>query len=201
MEAIHARGGMNPELAASFQKQVLDVDTRLRPVEIAFSQALVEATRMLRNILIVASIVLFVAIAWIVLLVLRSTFTRIRASEGMFRSAFHQAAVGMLKMEPDGRILEANEAICAVLGYTVSKINKLNFTDLIHADDRVGIVGNGASIDWSVCQIPCEHRFLREDGATRWLRWTASRIEGDSENRERIFAIIEDVSDSRRLAD
>ncbi len=41
----------------------------------------------------------------------------------------------------------------------------------------------------------------REDGSTRWVRWTASRIEGDPGDRERVVAIIEDVSDSRRLAD
>ncbi len=73
IEAIHARGAMNAELADSFQKKVLDVDARLRPVETAFSQSLVDGTRILRTVLIVSSIVLFLAIAWVVLLVLRST--------------------------------------------------------------------------------------------------------------------------------
>ena len=116
MEAIHARGGMNAELAASYRQKVLDVDTGLRPVEIAFSQSLLDGTRALRTVLILISVVMFVIIAWIVTVVLRSTLLRIRESEGMFRAAFHQAAVGMLKMKLDGRILEANETICRILG-------------------------------------------------------------------------------------
>ena len=201
IEAIHARRAMNPELAASYQTKLLEVDARLRPVETAFSQSLVDGTRMLKTVLIVASIVLFLAIAWIVLLVLRSTLARIHASEGKFRAAFHQAAVGMLKMSSDGRIVEANEAICIVLGYSSVQIAQMLIVDLLHPEDRVAIVGEGSTIDWSLFQIPSEHRFLRKDGATRWLRWTASRIEGDRGDRERVFAIIEDVSDSRRLAD
>ncbi|MEO7936825.1 MAG: EAL domain-containing protein [Dokdonella sp.] len=201
IEAIHASDAMNPELAASYQTKLLEVDARLRPVETAFSQSLVDGTRMLKTVLIVASIVLFLAIAWIVLLVLRSTLARIHASEGKFRAAFHQAAVGMLKMSSDGRIVEANEAICIVLGYSSVQIEQMLIVDLLHPEDRAAIVGEGSTIDWSLFQIPSEHRFLREDGATRWLRWTASRIEGDRGDRERVFAIIEDVSDSRRLAD
>ena len=201
IQSVHARGGMNAELALSFQQQVLDVDARLRPVETAFSQSLVDGTRILKTVLIVASIVLFLAIAWIVLLVLRSTLARIRASEGTFRAAFHQAAVGMLKMSSDGRILEANEAICIVLGYSSAQIRQKRIADLLHPDDRSAIVAEGFALDWSVLEIPCEHRFVCEDGATRWVRWTASRIEGDPGDRERVFAIIEDISDSRRLAD
>jgi diguanylate cyclase (GGDEF)-like protein/PAS domain S-box-containing protein len=202
MEAIHARGGMNAQQTADFQRQVQAVDARLRPIELAFSQALVDGTRMLKAVLIAASILLFLAIAWVVIIVLRSTLARIRASEGVFRAAFHQAAVGMLKMRPDGKILEANEAICSILGYSPSGMRQMRMIDLVHALDITDIaVDDNAEIDWSRCGSPGEHRFLREDGGIRWLRWTVSRIDGESGGEELVFAIVEDVSDSRRLAD
>ncbi len=202
MEALHSRGAMSDVLSASYQRKILSVDARLKPIELAFSQALVGGTRLLRVSLIGASIVLFLVIAWIAIIVLRSTLARIRLSEGVFRSAFHQAAVGMLKMRANGQILEANDAICQVLGYPSAQLKGRYLGDSLHAEGLAEIAAeDGKSIDWSRCEHPNEHRFLREDGSTRWLRWTASSIESEVADEQRIFAIFEDVSDSRQLSD
>ncbi|MGB3048834.1 MAG: PAS domain S-box protein, partial [Dokdonella sp.] len=115
MEAAHAAGQVTVAQTHAWQRRILELDATLRPIEAAFSQSLVDGARMLKTILTVASILLFLAIAGVLILILRWSLRRIHASEGMFRSAFHQAAVGMLKMKLDGRILEANEAIGEIL--------------------------------------------------------------------------------------
>src|SRR5207342_738993 len=55
-------------------------------------------------------------------------------------------------------------------------------------------------IDWDSDNVPIEGRFLRSDGGTIWARWTASVIRLGEDTEERVFAIIEDVSQARQLA-
>ncbi len=201
MEASRARSEVSATQSATWQSRIFAADELLRPIEISFSQSLVDGTRMLKRVLIIASILLFLAIAWFAILVVRWTLRRIRASEGMFRSAFHQAAVGMLKMHLDGQILEANEAICEILGYTAEQLRGKRWSGFLHAEDLAEIApGAQGKIDWALCEIPVEHRFSRADGSSRWLRWTASMIDSDTGGNERVFAIVEDVSESRHLA-
>src|SRR6185369_9776918 len=42
----------------------------------------------------------------------------LRKSEGRFQSAFTHAAVGMVLVAPDGRIVEANGSLARMLGHT-----------------------------------------------------------------------------------
>lgn len=202
MEASYTRGGVSVAQTEAWQRQISVVDEILRPIEAAFSQSLVDGTRMLKRVLIIASILLFLAVSWLTILILRWILRRIRASEGVFRSAFHQAAVGMLKMRLDGQILEANAAICEVLGFPAEKLQGRRLGAILDAEALAAIAtGADGAIDWTLCEDAIEHRFLCADGSSRWLRWTASMIDGDSDGNERVFAIIEDVSESRRLAE
>ncbi|MBK9468702.1 MAG: EAL domain-containing protein [Gammaproteobacteria bacterium] len=170
--------------------------------ETAFSESMVRGTRLLRNILLGVSVLIFLVVSWLVIVVLRSTLYRIRDSEGTFRAAFHQAAVGMLRMKTDSRILEANETIGHILGRAPERLAGMRWIDLVHEEDRSLVEADeGEQIDWSKRTEPSEHRFLREDGSTRWLRWTVSRIDGHVRGKERVFALVEDVSEARRLSD
>ncbi|MGB4105373.1 MAG: PAS domain S-box protein, partial [Candidatus Microthrix parvicella] len=170
--------------------------------ETAFSESMVRGTRLLRNILLGVSVLIFLVVSWLVIVVLRSTLYRIRDGEGTFRAAFHQAAVGMLRMKTDSRILEANETIGHILGRAPERLAGMRWIDLVHEEDRSLVEADeGEQIDWSKRTEPSEHRFLREDGSTRWLRWTVSRIDGHVRGKERVFALVEDVSEARRLSD
>lgn len=202
IEASYAHGEVSSTQAAAWQQQIVAIDVTLRPIETAFSQALVDGMRMLKRILIIASILLFVGVSWLTMMIVRSTLRRIRASEGVFRSAFHQAAVGMLKMRLDGQILEANAAICEVLGYPAQRLQGQQFSKILHAETLVAIAaGADGAVDWALCEDATEHRFLCADGSSRWLRWTATMIDGDTYGNGGVFAIIEDVSESRRLTE
>ena len=53
-----------------------------------------------------------------------------------FKSAFEFSGIGMMIINPEGRILESNNAISNFTGYTRSELLKLNFLDLGHPEDN-----------------------------------------------------------------
>ncbi|MGB0133698.1 putative bifunctional diguanylate cyclase/phosphodiesterase [Dokdonella sp.] len=202
IELAYQQGTPDPATIKAFQDRAQAVNSSLRPIETTFSESMLQGTRLLRNVLLGISVVLFLIVSWLVIVVLRSTMNRIRGSESTFRAAFHQAAVGMLRMNVDSRILEANETIGHILGRTPDRLAGMRLVELMHAEDRSSVApSDSEAIDWSLHLKPSEHRFLREDGSTCWLRWTVSMIDGDTHGKERVFALIEDVSEARRVSD
>ncbi|MCB1571569.1 MAG: PAS domain S-box protein, partial [Xanthomonadales bacterium] len=89
-----------------------------------------------------------------------------------------------------------------ILGRSAQNLCRLNLADIVHADDLDAMKSaDGHGIDWTRRTSPSEHRFLCEDGSTRWLRWTVSMVDGDISGKERVFGVAEDVSEARRLSD
>ena len=196
MEVAHAAGALSEAQIADFQNRALVINQRLRPIEIGFSKSLVDGARLLTTILVVLSILTFIMLACAMTYVFRVSLRRIRDSEGAFRAAFHQAAVGMLKTDVEGRIVEANEAIGRILGIPLVQLYRMRLDELRHRTDTSGrdIEREGSA------ESASEHPFVRSDGSTRWLRWTLSMLDLEPGKKRRLFAIVEDVSESRRLA-
>jgi diguanylate cyclase (GGDEF)-like protein/PAS domain S-box-containing protein len=60
----------------------------------------------------------------------------LEASERRFHSAFTHASIGMALLGFEGRILQANPALCALLGHDDESLLKSNLRQLVHDDDR-----------------------------------------------------------------
>jgi diguanylate cyclase (GGDEF)-like protein/PAS domain S-box-containing protein len=195
------RGPLDQARIDSYQQRLQKLADSLRPLELAFSQTLVHGSRMLRRLLLIGSAGMLLGIAWYAYVILRWTLRSIQDSEGKFRAAFHQAAVGMLKMDRLGNFVEANEALGDILGYRHEELLKKNLIDILHPDELAQVMSDpDGEIDWEARSVPADCRFLRRDGSTLWGRWTASVINLGKNSEDRIFAIIEDVSQARLLA-
>jgi diguanylate cyclase (GGDEF)-like protein/PAS domain S-box-containing protein len=59
----------------------------------------------------------------------------LQASEQRFHSAFSHAAIGMALVQPDGRVLQVNAALCALLGADEAALLGRPFQAVVHADD------------------------------------------------------------------
>jgi len=201
IQAARARGRLSAAQVSDYQQRVIDIDRRVRPIELAFSKSLLRGANLLRKILLTASVVIFLVIAWCALAVLRWTFGRVRESEGKFRAAFHQAAVGMAKMDRDGRIIEVNETFSEILGHPPQRLIGSSFFELFHPNEMAHIGCDPESgIAWDTLGAPMDQRLLRSDGRTVWGRWTASVIRNGRGDPDRVFVIIEDVSEAHQLS-
>ncbi|WP_431855263.1 PAS domain S-box protein [Azospirillum sp.] len=121
-----------------------------------------------------------------------------RCSDERARSVFAQAAVGLERVALDGRILEANDKLGAILGCAPEEIAGRSFRDLTHPDDRAA---EEALLDHLlVGDIPSyavEKRYLRKDGSPVWVRVTSSlaRITGTEEAYR--ISVVEDIGERK----
>lgn len=125
----------------------------------------------------------------------------LHASEEMYHVAFDLAAVGMACVNADGRLFRVNEKYCEITGYSRAELLGMPVLNLTHPEDRkkerreFGTYLNGEQTEFS-----SEKRYLRKDGAVRWVSVVAHRIH-DAEGRH-CYSIgtIEDITE-RKQAD
>ncbi|MDZ4813358.1 MAG: EAL domain-containing protein [Pseudomonadota bacterium] len=201
MEAVYARRTLDLAEARLLRERIGRIGSTVRPIEVAYSQSLLRGSRMLHRFLLIASAAIFLLIAGFSMAVLRGALRRVNESEGKFRAAFDQAAIGMLKLDNAGKILDANAALADILGYPTDALTGMHIAQLLHADERGDLVPDADGARWDQQGVPTDRRFLRRDGSTLWGRWTASVIRAAHDRRpDLIFAILEDASKARQLA-
>jgi diguanylate cyclase (GGDEF)-like protein/PAS domain S-box-containing protein len=115
-----------------------------------------------------------------------------------YRSTFDQAAVGILHATVDGRILEANRALCEMLGYTGAELASLSTRDLTYPEDRdrqdsqrVDLVSGKSS------RFTGEKRYLRKDGGVIWVTRTVTLARAPGTGAY-LIQTIEDITERKR---
>ncbi|MGH2618262.1 MAG: PAS domain S-box protein, partial [Thermomicrobiales bacterium] len=65
----------------------------------------------------------------------RDAYRALRESEERFRGAFAGASIGMALVSPEGRFLQVNPALCAIVGYGEDELLATTFQQITHPDD------------------------------------------------------------------
>lgn len=60
---------------------------------------------------------------------------QLRQREELFRSVFNQAPYGVLILDLDNKILEANKILCELLGFSNAEITLLTLNEIVHTND------------------------------------------------------------------
>ncbi|MBS0468364.1 MAG: EAL domain-containing protein [Proteobacteria bacterium] len=121
-------------------------------------------------------------------------------SEARFSAVFHQAAVGMVQVEPDtGRVLRANQKFCDLLGYTEQELQQLSFHDVTVAEDLqqdlalLARLHRGEFHDFRM-----EKRYRRKDGAIVWADLAVSRLHQANDAGPEL-AVVQDIGERKRM--
>jgi PAS domain S-box-containing protein len=100
---------------------------------------------------------------------------QLQESETRLRSAFTHAAVGMVLVSPEGRILQANDALAAMLGCTTAECTGIELWKLAHPDDADSLQAEmRGMLDGVVSPRATEHRFRHATGHDVWVSLHAS---------------------------
>ena len=123
------------------------------------------------------------------------------ASETRFRSTFEQAAVGIAHVAPDGRFLRINQRYCDIVGYPFQELLNLSFQDITHAEDLDADVGQVQRVLADEIQIySMEKRYLRKNASIVWVMLTVSLVRKADATPDYFIAVIEDISEQKRVA-
>ena len=129
----------------------------------------------------------------------------LRLSERRFHSAFTHASIGMALLAFDGRILQANPALCALLGRDVDSLKAALFQALVLPEDRqrierqLGLAGqDGKASEFEA--FAAELRCQRADGSTVWLALHCSFFTEPDAETPCLILQAQDVS-ARRSAE
>ncbi|GAB2975724.1 EAL domain-containing protein [Saccharothrix stipae] len=119
------------------------------------------------------------------------------ASDARYRVLFTQSAIGMLFADVEGRILDVNQALQDMLGFSVEEMRLFNIRDLMHPEDGDGVrrPHNPPAAGDEAGHNRAEKRFLRADGEQVWTRLTLSLVRDDHGDPQYQVAMIEDNTD------
>ncbi|GAA0523005.1 GGDEF domain-containing protein [Paractinoplanes deccanensis] len=124
----------------------------------------------------------------------------LRASEARLRAVFDNAAIGIGVSAMDGRIVQVNHAFADLLGYTPEQMCRLLVPSLTHPEDPRDMWRMyQAVIEGDVDHVRMEKAYYRKDGGEIWTDLTVSLIRDDAGRPEFTIAMVQDITDRRRL--
>jgi len=124
----------------------------------------------------------------------RKARLRLQESEEFFRLTFSQAAVGIVLLGPDGRLLRVNGKMAQILGYTEIELLQRFFQQLTHVDDLPDELTLVKRLrDGEISDYQRERRLLRRDGTPIWVNISVSTMR-DAYGNQRFISVVEDIS-------
>ena len=123
----------------------------------------------------------------------------LRESESRFRDTFENATVGMALEDVEGRIIDANHALCEMLGYAKHELVGVAFPELTHPDD----VGRDLAhmprlLSGEIRNYRTEKRYIHADGHEVWVILSVSRARHAEGDRLRFMVQMQDISVRKR---
>lgn len=125
----------------------------------------------------------------------------LQKSESRFRNIFDNAAVGIIVLSADKKIVKANFKLQKMLGYRSHELENKLITELAHIDDQ-NLLSNlyDDIILRKQDSQQVERRYIRKDGEVVWVRLTLSSLIDDKDLTQNFMAIVEDIT-QRKLAE
>jgi PAS domain S-box-containing protein len=124
----------------------------------------------------------------------RRAEAELRASEALLRAMFDHAGVGMVLMDRNCIIADANAAFAAITGRGREALAGACCFDFTHPDDLPANRDALEKLEPGGGAIAFEKRYLRTDGSVIWVRKTLSLV------GEQVLGLVEDVT-ARKTAE
>lgn len=126
----------------------------------------------------------------------------LRESEARFRAVFDNAAIGVLVVALEGRILQINQTVTRLTGYTEE--------ELVNADTSLLVAENSRSLEDELFsrlaagerdQYLEEKHYLRKDGSPFWGRAIFALVRDAGNHPSYIIGMIEDITEQKVAAE
>lgn len=122
-------------------------------------------------------------------------------SETRFRAIYDHAPVAILVGGTDGHIVDANTALCALLGRSVDELRSIPVFDFLHPEDLPEVRRKvyRELIEQGCGTVRFETRFRTAAGGWKWGSLAITYVPGVGDQAGYLLAVGEDISERRRL--
>ncbi|MFE2105722.1 putative bifunctional diguanylate cyclase/phosphodiesterase [Kitasatospora sp. NPDC059463] len=124
----------------------------------------------------------------------------LRASESRLRAAFCDAGIGMALIDPEDRIIEVNPAFAALTGRTVDELVRTHIHEITDPEGMPRRLFRALS-HGEHDRIRVEKQLKHRAGRTVWTKVTVSLIRDTEGSPLYTLALVEDITEQRRLGD
>lgn len=126
----------------------------------------------------------------------------LRQSEARFRNAFENAPIGMAMVGLDDRILQVNQALCDILGYTREELLATTVAAITHADDRqIEATYKTTMHDGQIETFQMEKRYLHADGHLVWGQLSVSLVKDQDGHPLYYLGQMEDITERKKAVE
>ncbi|PMR73670.1 sensor domain-containing diguanylate cyclase [Billgrantia endophytica] len=149
-----------------------------------------------------AALLVFAALLMLVLARQRAVADALQVSEALFRATFHQAAMGIAHIAPDGRILGANDKFCRMLGYSSDELRArtvFELSDRDHRDQARQFLMHRLSAHSPVSSPEIEKPYRRRDGSVLWVCEALGVVKDPQGRPDFLVAVTQDITARKDL--
>ncbi len=119
----------------------------------------------------------------------------LRTSEQHFRAYFERSMVGMAATRLDRSWMEANDALCEMLGYTLEELSAQTWASLTHPDDLEANEAMFARMcSGELDEYTLDKRFLRKDGGVLHVHLAARAVRNPDGTLAYVVSLVEDIT-------
>ncbi len=123
----------------------------------------------------------------------------LRLGEERFRGAFEAVATGMALVDPDGRWMRVNPALCEIVGYTEGELLASTFQSITHPEDlATDLELMRRALAGEIGSFQREKRFVHKWGEAVWTRISVSVVRDLGGQPLHLVAQVEDVTPRRQ---
>ena len=125
---------------------------------------------------------------------------RISDSEAKFRKVFEYAPFGAAMTDMDGKIVLANRAMCEMMGYTKSELEKMHFSEFTHPDDQSpNIELFQKLVSNQIDHYSMEKKYVRKSGQVFWGSLAVILVKETQSDETMIIGMVEDISRQKQV--
>ena len=124
---------------------------------------------------------------------------KLRQNEEQIRRIFEHAPFGMFVARADGHIIQANPALCRMLGYSEPELLSVTWAELTHPDDLDASFERMERLfeQPSLC-LEAEKRFLNRTGTIVWAHVKVQTLPDADGNPVCFVAHLDDITERKR---
>ncbi len=160
--SVQAATRPDPRALQALRDELHVLDGRMRRDASQFLGYLTRCARLLHDVMVVCSLVTLLLVLITCVLAMRRIRDYLLSHEGRFRTAFQQAALGMVKFDLRGNVLDANASMANILLYRPEELQACTLAEVMHPED-IKLDSRGM-LDWPKLLQSGEKRFVRADG-------------------------------------